>query len=84
MSQQRGGGEILNGRNSGGEYNRWLDTNVVPQKQKGYHLVHVNVLRGDLSHAQFRGLADIVRRYTGGRARATLEQNLALRWVPGG
>ena len=56
---------------------------MVPQKQKGYHLVHVNVLRGDLSHTQFRGLADIVRRYTGGRARATLEQNLALRWVPG-
>jgi len=28
-------------------------------------------------------LADIVRRYTGGRARTNLEQNLVLRWVPG-
>ena len=28
-------------------------------------------------------MADIVRRYTGGRARTNLEQNLVLRWVPG-
>jgi len=31
-----------------------------------------------------RGLADILRRYTGGRSNATQEQNLALRWVPDG
>ena len=73
-----------NGHNGGGEYNYWRETNVVAQKQAGYNVVYVKPVRGDLSPAQFRGLADIVRRYTGGRAHATQEQNLALRWVPDG
>ena len=68
---------------SGEAYSRWLETNVEVQKQDGYHLVYVKPDRGDISPEQFHGLADIVRRYTGGRARTTQEQNLALRWVPG-
>ncbi len=70
--------------NGGGEYNYWLETNVVVQKQAGYNIVYVKPVRGDLTPAQFRGLADILRRYTGGRSNATQEQNLALRWVPDG
>ncbi|MYC28994.1 MAG: nitrite/sulfite reductase [Chloroflexi bacterium] len=70
--------------NGGGEYNYWLETNVVGQKQAGYNIVYVKPVRGDLSPEQFRGLADIVRRFSGGRANATQEQNLALRWVPEG
>ena len=64
--------------NGGGEYHYWLETNVVAQKQAGYNIVYVKPVRGDLTPAQFRGLADILRRYTGGRANATQEQNLAL------
>ena len=63
-------------------YSRWVETNVVSQQQEGYHLVYVKPVRGDITPEQFHGLADIVRRYTGGRARSTQEQNLALRWVP--
>ena len=70
--------------NGGGEYNYWLETNVVAQKQAGYNIVHVKPVRGDLTPSQFRGLADILRRFTGGRANATQEQNLALRYVPDG
>ena len=70
--------------NGSGEYNYWLETNVVAQKQAGYNIVYVKPVRGDLTPAQFRGLADILRRYTGGRSNATQEQNLALRWVPDG
>lgn len=73
-----------NGHNGGGEYSYWKTSNVVPQKQQGYYAVYVKPVRGDLTPAQFRGLADIVRRYTGGRAHTTQEQNLALRWVPEG
>jgi sulfite reductase beta subunit-like hemoprotein len=73
-----------NGHNGGGEYGYWKATNVVPQKQPGYYVVYVKPVRGDLTPAQFRGLAGIVRRYTGGRAHTTQEQNLALRWVPEG
>ncbi len=71
-----------NGRNGGGEYNYWKATHVVRQKQEGYYLVYVKPTLGDINFSQFRGLAEIVRRHTGGRARTTQEQNLALRWVP--
>ena len=70
--------------NGSGEYHYWLETNVVAQKQAGYNIVYVKPVRGDLTPAQFRGLADILRCYTGGRANATQEQNLALRYVPDG
>ena len=73
-----------NAGNGGGEYNYWLESNVAAQKQAGYNIVYVKPVRGDLNPAQFRGLAEIVRKYTGGRANATQEQNLALRWVPDG
>jgi sulfite reductase beta subunit-like hemoprotein len=73
-------GQIGNG---GGERSRWIESNVSAQRQEGYYLIHVKLPRGDVNYAQFRGLAEIVRRYTGGRARTNLEQNLVLRWVPG-
>ena len=71
-----------NGHNGSGEYLKWKSTNVNKQRQEGYCLVYVKPLRGDLTTAQFHGLAEILRRFTGGRAVATQEQNLALRWVP--
>lgn len=73
-----------NGHNGGPEYQQWRETNVVSQRQEGYFLVYVKPPRGDVSHTQFGALADIVRRYTGGRIRTTQEQNLAMSWVPGG
>ncbi|PKB82586.1 MAG: hypothetical protein BZY88_03900 [SAR202 cluster bacterium Io17-Chloro-G9] len=77
-------GGISNGRNGGGEYSRWKETNVLAQRQEGYHVVYVKPTRGDITGDQFRGLAEIVRTYTGGQVRTTQEQNLALRWVPEG
>jgi sulfite reductase beta subunit-like hemoprotein len=41
----------------------------------------VKITRGDLSPAQFRGLAQIMREHCGGNARTTIDQNLVLRWV---
>ena len=41
----------------------------------------MKIERGDLTPEQFRGLAAIMREYTGGYARSTVQQNLVLRWV---
>ena len=71
-----------NSQNGGGDYADWRNSNVDAQKQDGYHVVHVKPDRGNLTAAQFHGLADIMRKYTGGRARTSQEQNMALRYVP--
>ncbi|MBV9311269.1 MAG: nitrite/sulfite reductase, partial [Solirubrobacterales bacterium] len=63
------------------EYDQFLATNVHPQRQEGFSTVEVKVERGDLSPEQLRGLADLMRDYTGGYARTTVHQNLVLRWV---
>ena len=41
----------------------------------------MKVDRGDLTPEQFRGLAAIMREFTGGYARSTVQQNFVLRWV---
>ncbi|MHB1537807.1 MAG: nitrite/sulfite reductase [Solirubrobacteraceae bacterium] len=63
------------------EFERFLDGNVAEQRQEGFVAVEVKVPRGDLTSEQFRGLASIMREYSGGCARTTVQQNLLLRWV---
>jgi sulfite reductase (ferredoxin) len=63
------------------EFERFLQGNVKPQRQEGFSTVEVKVTRGDLTPEQFRGLAQIMREYSGGNARSTVQQNFVLRWV---
>jgi sulfite reductase beta subunit-like hemoprotein len=63
------------------EFQAFLEANVRPQRQEGFSAVEVKVRRGDLTPAQFRGLAQVMREFTGGYARTTVQQNLVLRWV---
>jgi sulfite reductase (ferredoxin) len=63
------------------EYDRFVASNVRPQRQDGFSTIEVKVTRGDLSPEQFRGLAQIMRDFTGGYARTSVQQNLVLRWV---
>src|SRR5438046_1967062 len=63
------------------EFDRFREANVKPQRQEGFSAVEVKVTRGDLTPEQFRGLAAIMRDFTGGYARTSVEQNVVLRWV---
>ncbi|MGB2711615.1 MAG: nitrite/sulfite reductase [Conexibacter sp.] len=63
------------------EFERFRAANVTAQRQAGFSAVQVKVTRGDLSPEQFRGLAAIMREFSGGYARTTVHQNLLLRWV---
>jgi sulfite reductase beta subunit-like hemoprotein len=63
------------------EFSRFRASNVHDQRQDGFVTVEVKVRRGDLTPEQLRGLAEIMRQYTGGYARTTVHQNLVLRWV---
>jgi sulfite reductase beta subunit-like hemoprotein len=62
-------------------FKRFWESNVSAQRQSGFCTVEVKVPRGDLSPEQFRGLAAIMREYSGASARTSVHQNLILRWV---
>jgi sulfite reductase (ferredoxin) len=59
----------------------WMASNVMSQSRPGYAVATVCLPLGDLTSEQMRTLADIARRYNGGRARTTVEQNIVLRWI---
>ena len=63
------------------QFERFRESNVAPQRQEGFSTVTVKVTRGDLTPEQFRGLGEIMREFTGGYARTTVQQNFVLRWV---
>jgi sulfite reductase (ferredoxin) len=63
------------------EFERFEQSNVAAQKQEGFVTVEVRIVRGDLTPEQFRGLGQIMREYSGGYARTTVQQNFVLRWV---
>ncbi len=71
-------------RSSGHEdkdFQRWVATNVLRQKQAGYVSVFVTLPGGDIQASQFRALAEIARHFAGGEVFTTITQNLVLRWV---
>ena len=71
----------LNGHIKSGDFGEWQRTNIYWQRQSGYATVTVNLPLGDLSSEQAFRLADIARKYVGDNLRATVEQNIVLRWV---
>ena len=64
------------------KFEQWTDSSVESQKQTGYHTATIKVKLGDLSVSQFQSLAELSRRFAGGRCRITHQQNLTFRWVP--
>jgi sulfite reductase beta subunit-like hemoprotein len=63
------------------EFDAFVEANVKPQRQQGFSAVEVKVTRGDLTPEHLRGLAAIMREFTGGYARTSAQQNFVLRWV---
>lgn len=75
----REGGDLPQGGSE--DFQRWLKTNIRPQRQAGYSVATVTLPLGDISPDQLRALADIARKYTHETLRTTVEQNMVLRWV---
>lgn len=63
-------------------YERWLHTNVVPQKQEGYYTIFVTLGAGDITANQLRTLASAIRDLSAeSTARNTPQQNFAIRHI---
>jgi sulfite reductase beta subunit-like hemoprotein len=71
---------VVNGRQNV----RWMETNVIPQRQPGYAAVMARIDQGNLTGAQMRGLARIAREAGDGLLRITIDQNVLLAFVPCG
>jgi sulfite reductase (ferredoxin) len=62
-------------------FEAWKRTNALRQKQDGFRMVYILLPIGDLSSAQFHAIADLSRKYAGGKLRTAVNQNMVLRWV---
>ncbi|MBI4323341.1 MAG: nitrite/sulfite reductase [Candidatus Omnitrophica bacterium] len=74
-------GQIPSVAKPNGVYARWMLTNVTGQKQAGFSAVTIKLRLGDITTPQMRALAQILRRYSGGRVRIAIDQNLVIPWV---
>ena len=71
----------LNGASTPEGFEEWYQSNVRLQSQPGYAFVTITLPLGDITADQTRVLADISRKYVKDTIRATVEQNIVLRWV---
>ena len=62
-------------------YDKWKETNVIPQKQEGLFAVGIKVHLGDFYTPKARLLADLVKKYAANEIRLTLRQNILIRHV---
>ncbi|HEU5461696.1 MAG TPA: nitrite/sulfite reductase [Nitrososphaeraceae archaeon] len=63
-------------------YDRWLHTNVIPQKQEGYFTIFITLGAGDITANQLRSLASLIRKFSSESiARNTPQQNFAIRYI---
>ncbi|MBI2889637.1 MAG: nitrite/sulfite reductase [Nitrospirae bacterium] len=62
----------------------WFENACEPQQQPGRYLVNLFLYRGDVTTAQMRGLAALLRRHSEIELRLTFQQNMALRNVSEG
>jgi len=63
------------------KYERWLDTNVIEQKQEGYFGVYVKLTLGNMSSNLARYFADVVDQYAADEMRITVNQGYLIRYV---
>jgi sulfite reductase beta subunit-like hemoprotein len=63
-------------------YDRWLETNLVEQKQSGYATIVVRVDQGNLTSTQMRGLARLAADAGDGLLRIGIDQNILLGFIP--
>lgn len=66
------------------EFAQWIKANVRAQRQDNYSMVTVFLPLGDITAHQLRDFAMICRRFVRDSVRATVDQNLLIRWVSDG
>ncbi len=73
---------VLSSHDDDPEFDAWLETNVIEQHEAGYATVVVRVSQGNLSSSDLRGLANLTDQAGDGFLRFTMDQNVAIGYVP--
>ena len=63
------------------KFEKWVQTNVFEQKQKGYHAAYIKLLLGDMSSDLARRFADIAEKYAADDIRITVNQGYLLKFI---
>jgi sulfite reductase (ferredoxin) len=73
---------IVNSDSIKTSYERWLNTNVIAQKQVGYYGVNITLGAGDITSNQLRVLSECIREFSEEKkARTTPQQNFFIRYI---
>ncbi len=62
-------------------FDKWRETNLIPQKQAGFVAIGIKVFLGDFYTDKARLLADLVENFAAGEVRLTLRQNILIPYV---
>ena len=62
-------------------FNKWKETNVIKQKQKGLFAIGLKIHLGDFYTPKARLLADLIKKYAANEIRLTLRQNILIRHI---
>lgn len=63
------------------EYEDWISTNVIKQKQEGFSAAYIKVALGDIKSNDARKLSKVLKKYSRDDVRITADQNLLLRFI---
>jgi len=64
------------------DFAEWAADSVRPQKQKGFSVVTIRLVLGDITADQLRTVSRLAIEYGEGEVRSTNDQNILLRWIP--
>lgn len=73
--------KVLDPRTSDPQFQAWARDSVIDHKISDFRGVHVRIKLGDLTAERARGLAEVVRQFSSGQLRISIEQNIYLPWV---
>jgi sulfite reductase beta subunit-like hemoprotein len=67
---------------SDAQYDRWVEHNLMPQRQTGYGAIWIKLPAGTFHSRQMRGLADLLESEDLTGVRIAVNQDLVIPWVP--
>ncbi|MGH9967138.1 MAG: nitrite/sulfite reductase [Pyrinomonadaceae bacterium] len=72
---------VLDSRTSSPQFQSWVRDSVIDHRVQGFRGVHVRIKLGDLTAERARSLASLASRFSTGKLRISIEQNIYLPWV---